>query len=422
MNDNLDAIFLELLYEADPISEDRSFSTVLSPIRQSFQRKAKNCKKGKPCGGSCQSKTNVCFVGLSADQKALALKARKAMQGGGAGGIASELPESQNISDGYPPGQDTAFTPGPTTLTGNKTSLSYSVEDFARTLVARDWLDSQRDPAALHNQTYQQYAIANGGTKTDYKNDLRKQIELGFAPSDAALASLNSEGGKLSKATLAQLEESKKKIIQREKLVNDLESRKRGALAYLDDSGHAPSISGGEIDKFTDGSFVGNASFYHGGRNDAGAKIQKNGIDLTEVNEGNAYYGSGFYMTPNALEAERYSQDGTGSFVELKVNVRNPAVVTSESVSDLLDSDVSDYQLSEYFLANGFDSTYVKDLDYLVAFDPRQVSATNSWQTRPDIAQVFDKEYPQGQDDVKSKNNTIQFVQAFQGVEEISID
>jgi hypothetical protein len=61
-------------------------------------------------------------------------------------------------------------------------------------------------------------------------------------------------------------------------------------------------------------------------------------------------------------------------------------------------------------------------LDYLVAFDPRQVSATNSWQTRPDIAQVFDKEYPQGQDDVKSKNNTIQFVQAFQGVEEISID
>jgi hypothetical protein len=91
--DNLDAIFLELLYDADPISEDRSFSTVLSPIRYSVGRKAKNCKKGKPCGGSCQSKTNVCFVGLSADQKSLALKARKAMQGGG-GGIASELPSS----------------------------------------------------------------------------------------------------------------------------------------------------------------------------------------------------------------------------------------------------------------------------------------------------------------------------------------
>jgi hypothetical protein len=70
-------------------SESRS----MAPIRQSFQRKAKNCKKGKPCGGSCQSKTNVCFVGLSADQKALALKARAAMKSG-PGGIASELPSS----------------------------------------------------------------------------------------------------------------------------------------------------------------------------------------------------------------------------------------------------------------------------------------------------------------------------------------
>jgi hypothetical protein len=72
-----------------PESETRS----ITPIRQSFQRKAKNCKKGKPCGGSCQSKTNVCFVGLSADQKALALKARDAMKSG-PGGIASELPSS----------------------------------------------------------------------------------------------------------------------------------------------------------------------------------------------------------------------------------------------------------------------------------------------------------------------------------------
>jgi hypothetical protein len=72
-----------------PESETRS----ITPIRYSVGRKAKNCKKGKPCGGSCQSKTNVCFVGLSADQKSLALKARKAMKSG-PGGIASELPSS----------------------------------------------------------------------------------------------------------------------------------------------------------------------------------------------------------------------------------------------------------------------------------------------------------------------------------------
>lgn len=65
---------------------------VISPEgSRDIVRGAKNCKKGKPCGGSCQSKTNVCFVGLSAEQKALALKARKAMASGG--GIASELPE-----------------------------------------------------------------------------------------------------------------------------------------------------------------------------------------------------------------------------------------------------------------------------------------------------------------------------------------
>jgi hypothetical protein len=62
-----------------PESESRS----ITPIRQSSQRKAKNCKKGKPCGGSCISNAKSCRIGLSADQKALAIKAKKTMQGGG---------------------------------------------------------------------------------------------------------------------------------------------------------------------------------------------------------------------------------------------------------------------------------------------------------------------------------------------------
>jgi hypothetical protein len=70
-------------------SETRS----MTPIRQSSQRKAKNCKKGKPCGGSCISNAKSCRIGLSADQKALAIKAKKAIKSGG-GGDASELPSS----------------------------------------------------------------------------------------------------------------------------------------------------------------------------------------------------------------------------------------------------------------------------------------------------------------------------------------
>jgi hypothetical protein len=55
----------------------------MTPIRYTVGRKAKNCKKGKPCGGSCISNAKSCRIGLSADQKALAVKAKKTMQGGG---------------------------------------------------------------------------------------------------------------------------------------------------------------------------------------------------------------------------------------------------------------------------------------------------------------------------------------------------
>jgi lambda family phage portal protein len=53
------------------------------PIRYTVGRKAKNCKKGKPCGGSCISNAKSCRIGLSADQKALAINAKKAIKSGG---------------------------------------------------------------------------------------------------------------------------------------------------------------------------------------------------------------------------------------------------------------------------------------------------------------------------------------------------
>jgi hypothetical protein len=89
MGDESNPVAWEPIANREIESETRS----MTPIRYTVGRKAKNCKKGKPCGGSCQSKTNVCFVGLSADQKSLALKARAAMKSG-PGGIASELPSS----------------------------------------------------------------------------------------------------------------------------------------------------------------------------------------------------------------------------------------------------------------------------------------------------------------------------------------
>jgi hypothetical protein len=55
----------------------------MTPIRYTVGRKAKNCKKGKPCGGSCISNAKSCRIGLSADQKALAINAKKAIKSGG---------------------------------------------------------------------------------------------------------------------------------------------------------------------------------------------------------------------------------------------------------------------------------------------------------------------------------------------------
>ncbi len=58
----------------------------LTPLRfPTIIRKVKKCTKGKPCGGSCQAQSGVCWVNLSAEQLKLARQAKRAMQKGEVG-------------------------------------------------------------------------------------------------------------------------------------------------------------------------------------------------------------------------------------------------------------------------------------------------------------------------------------------------
>jgi hypothetical protein len=95
MGDESNPVAWEPIANREIESETRS----ITPIRQSSQRKAKNCKKGKPCGGSCISNAKSCRIGLSADQKALAVKAKKTIKSGG-GGDGAPAPEKQKVDSG----------------------------------------------------------------------------------------------------------------------------------------------------------------------------------------------------------------------------------------------------------------------------------------------------------------------------------
>jgi lambda family phage portal protein len=83
--------------EAIEAEDELAFGMVRS---HEVQRKAKNCKKGKPCRNSCISKSKVCLADLSPEQKKLAIQARRAMKAGG--GVSNDVafpPTSSESAD-----------------------------------------------------------------------------------------------------------------------------------------------------------------------------------------------------------------------------------------------------------------------------------------------------------------------------------
>ena len=149
--------------------------------------------------------------------------------------------------------------------------------------------------------------------------------------------------------------------------------------------GYKPMMSEKEAADYARDSVFGDTSMFHGA---SGASIDRkltNGVNVAKASRG--FEGEGFYMTPVAKEAETYAisapRNGEPAYLEAKVKAKKPFVTTQQEIWALqrkLDENLSDTVgdgrwTTKMLKANGYDSIYVKDLGFFVAFDGRQVAS-----------------------------------------------
>lgn len=148
--------------------------------------------------------------------------------------------------------------------------------------------------------------------------------------------------------------------------------------------GYKPMMSEKEAADYARDSVFGDTSMFHGA---SGASIDRkttSGVNVARATRG--VYGQGFYMTPVEKEADTYAmgapRNGEPAYLEAKVKVKKPFVTTDKELKALqtkLDEAFETIETGEWttkmLKANGYDSIYVKDLGYFVAFDGRQVAS-----------------------------------------------
>ncbi|BBG57832.1 tape measure domain protein [uncultured phage] len=164
-----------------------------------------------------------------------------------------------------------------------------------------------------------------------------------------------------------------------------------------------------------------NMDFYHG-TSKAGAKsILEKGIDVDRVQD--AVYGKGFYLTDKLGEAESYaSEHRHPEVLKARLNVKNPFIVTEKGYQnfikhaqkrgELIDpfsqEDPTGEKYQQYhrdktklLQKKGYDSIFVRDKGFAVAFEAEQVKLEESGKNASEsmialvkqlLNQVFDAE------------------------------
>lgn len=166
--------------------------------------------------------------------------------------------------------------------------------------------------------------------------------------------------------------------------------------------GYKPMMSEKEAADYARDSVFGDTSMFHGA---SGASIDRkttNGVNVARASRG--AYGQGFYMTPVEKEADNYGlmadRDGEPAYLEAKVKVKKPFVTTERELQALQDNLDDNLTISgtkvlnewtpKLLKLNGYDSIYVKDLGYFVAFDGRQVATFKKHKSKLDKNKAYD--------------------------------
>lgn len=179
-------------------------------------------------------------------------------------------------------------------------------------------------------------------------------------------------------------------------------SLKKGEASKSEAVQHKPMMSEADAIAYTKDSAWKDRTFFHG-TNQLGANaITGDGIDMKK--NLTAVYGQGFYMGGSSKRndgyatASSYGQDKDPddfTVLEMRVNVKNPRSLTSMEARTEISAAVKDGKIKppdfttddfegeqnrynqdvqKLFKDKGYDGLHITDLDYFVAFDPKQVA------------------------------------------------
>ena len=366
------------------------------------------CTKGRSCGMSCIPQNRKCKADLSPAADVVAKSVASSGGGGtGKGQGGNQDPFSPkvnpvNIPDAPKVAPQAKVASAAPTLKGNANWNPDAKPDltpgqFHAYVNAKFRIKYQDDTSAAYNMSWADYKAANPrATKGAYQSAVKTAIrDQGFVPSEAALKEV-----KLNKAEQGLLAKNRTDMEALPALVADMERAINAPILPNGDAGWKASMSREEAAEYLKDSFFGTTEFYHGNRRSITDDIAGDGAKPWKNEKG--FYGQGTYFgidkSVGELYAKSASQEGRVEvgLVTSAIKANNPYVVSSADFDAISASFPGDQgnnsdsaSVTAFLRAKGYDSVYLTDLGYGVAFDQRQVVTTQNEQlNQTQLAQI----------------------------------
>ena len=330
----------------------------------------KKCKKGKVCGATCIAKNRVCKIELS-----------------GATKIASKWLASQDASSEEQPrkdkpkktkkGQERTADAKPTlkAVDWNPDAIpDLSAKDFREYILRKQILADQSSPDAIWNKDRKEAGLSVNA----YKIKIVNAIEAGYVPSNKAIAD-----AKLTKAQIAKVEANRKEQAGWSDQVARIDKAINAPMAD-DKAGRnwKAQMSDKEAADYLKDSYFGQMAWYHGNRKEVTDSIANEGA-MPERNS-RGIYGQGVYFGIDKRIAEQYAGAVNAgldvSILTSHIRAKKPYITNAKDLADLAKNFPGDQSnlidsvaVNQFLRAKGYDSVYLQDLGYGIAFDKRQV-------------------------------------------------
>jgi len=251
---------------------------------------------------------------------------------------------------------------------------------FGQYLTIKANIVAQENPESQHNQTKEQ----TGLNTSQYRSAIDDAIRNGFIPSDAAIAE-----AKLNKTQLKKIELNRKLQEQWRQQTEQIEKALNHTMSdEKADRDWSPQMTEEEAKAYTSDSFFGATSWYHGNSQEVTNSIATEGAQPERNRRG--MYGQGVYFGVDRSIGESYAAASgllvDAELITAQIRTKNPCITTREEINKireyLAEFSYTDEReqgavaLNQYLRVKGYDSIYLQDVGYGIAFDTKQVITT----------------------------------------------